>query len=44
MLIEDDNRGDALGQWVAVDSNGNAIVVWAQSDGTRLNIWSNRFE
>ena len=42
-LIETDNSGDATGPQVAVDSSGNAVVVWSQTDGTRWNIWSNRY-
>ena len=41
--IETDNAGDATVPWVAVDSAGNALVVWQQSDGTRTNIWANRY-
>jgi hypothetical protein len=33
---------DAFPQ-VAVDPSGNAIAVWQQSDGTRVNIWANRY-
>ena len=40
-LIEADNAGDARYPQVAVDSSGNAVAVWQQSDGTRYNIWSN---
>jgi uncharacterized membrane-anchored protein len=40
-LIETDNAGDARNPQVAVDSSGNAVAVWEQSDGTRYNIWSN---
>jgi hypothetical protein len=29
---------------VAIDGGGNALAVWDQSDGTRANIWSNRFK
>jgi hypothetical protein len=29
---------------LAVDAAGNALVIWTQNDGTRYNIWSNRFE
>jgi hypothetical protein len=29
---------------VAMDDNGNAIAVWSQSDGTRNNIWANRYK
>lgn len=43
VLVEINNAGSASSPRVAVDANGNAIVVWAQSDGARLNIWSNRF-
>jgi hypothetical protein len=27
---------------VAVDPQGNAVVVWRQWDGTRTDIWANR--
>jgi hypothetical protein len=37
------HEGDALNPQVAVDGVGNAVVVWQQSDGTRYNIWSNRY-
>jgi uncharacterized membrane-anchored protein len=43
-LIETDNISDAYQPWVAINSSGNAIVVWCQSDGTRYNIWANRFK
>ncbi len=42
-LIETDDSGDARYPQVAMDDNGNAVVVWQQSDGTRYNIWSNRY-
>ncbi len=42
-LIESDDRGDAEAPKVAVDSDGHAIAVWHQSDGTWFNIWANRF-
>ena len=42
-LIETDNAGSALDPQIAFDSSGNAIAVWYQSDGTRYNIWANRF-
>ena len=41
--IETDDAGNAVRAQVAVDSNGNAVAVWTQSDGTRFNIWANRF-
>ncbi len=42
-LIETDNAGFAGSPQVAVDPNGNAVAVWSQSDGTRSDIWANRF-
>ena len=42
-LIESDDSGPASGQQVAVDSSGNAMAVWEQFDGTRINIWANRY-
>jgi len=42
-LIETDD-GHADSPQIAVDSLGNAIAVWEQYDGTRDNIWANRFE
>ncbi|MBT0665421.1 hypothetical protein KI809_14025 [Geobacter pelophilus] len=43
VLIESDNAGDASYPQVAIDASGNALAVWQQSDGTRYNIWSNRY-
>jgi len=43
VLIETDNAGGAFDPQVATDGSGNAIVVWRQNDGTRDNIWSNRY-
>ena len=42
-LIETDNLGDALDSEIAIDANGNALAVWFQFDGTRNNVWSNRY-
>ena len=42
-LIETDNLGTAVNPQIAFDASGNAIAVWQQSDGTRFNIWANRF-
>jgi hypothetical protein len=42
-LIETNNGGSASSPEVAFDSSGNAIAVWRQTDGTRYNIWANRF-
>ncbi|MFK5913636.1 MAG: Ig-like domain-containing protein [Woeseiaceae bacterium] len=43
-LIETDNAGSASTPQIAFDSSGNAMAVWRQSDGTRNNIWANRFK
>jgi hypothetical protein len=43
-LIETDNTGNAFRSQIAFDSSGNAIAVWYQYDGTRNNIWANRFD
>ncbi len=42
-LIETDNTGDAGSQHVSMNASGDAIAVWRQSDGTRLNAWANRY-
>ncbi|MBV1913759.1 MAG: hypothetical protein KUG72_00130 [Pseudomonadales bacterium] len=43
-LIETDNAGNVSGPQIAFDASGNAHAVWAQHDGTRNNIWANRFD
>ena len=43
VLIETNNGGDADFPQLALDSAGNALVVWEQSDSTRRNIWVNRY-
>jgi hypothetical protein len=43
VVIETDNAGHAAESQIAFDASGNALVVWKQSDGTRNNIWSNRY-
>lgn len=43
-LIETNNAGDANEPQLALGANGNALAVWYQSDGTRTNVWSNRFQ
>ena len=42
-LIETDNSGNANKPQITIDTNGNAMAVWFQSDGTRDNIWANRY-
>lgn len=43
-LIETDNLGHAYNPQIAMDASGNALAVWYQHDGTRYNIWANRFD
>ena len=43
VLIETDNTNSARNPHVAFDGSGNAIAVWAQSDGLRDNIMANRY-
>ena len=43
-LIETEDLGDAERPQLAVDPDGNAIAVWYQDDGMRLNVWANRLE
>ena len=42
-VIETGTRGAGNLQ-VAADRLGNAVVVWEQFDGTRVNIYANRFD
>lgn len=41
-LIES-NAGNADRADIAFDDAGNAIAVWPQHDGTRFNMWANRY-
>lgn len=41
--IQSDSTGDGMRPDVAVTSDGNAVAVWGQSDGTRAVVWANRF-
>jgi hypothetical protein len=41
-LIEHDDTGRAADPRVALNSSGEGMVVWQQSDGTRFNIWARR--
>jgi Bacterial Ig-like domain len=43
VMIESPPAGDAAEPWVDIDSHGNALTVWAQSDGTHTAIWANRY-
>ena len=37
------NAGGAVNADIAMDRAGNAAAVWQQNDGTRSNIWTNRY-
>lgn len=41
--IDSSDEDAALDPKIAVDSNGNALAVWSQSDDARHSIWSNRY-
>jgi len=42
--VETDDSGNAFFPQVAADAEGNAIAVWQQqTDGTRFDVWSNRY-
>jgi len=42
-IIETDNNGNAFSPQIVMDKQGNGIAIWSQSDGTRDNIWANRY-
>lgn len=42
-LLDSEEAGDVYNPVVAIDANGNAMVVWAQFDGSWNNIWANRY-
>lgn len=42
-LIENNDIEDARAPQVAIDGSGNVIAVWHQDNGTRTNIWANRY-
>jgi hypothetical protein len=41
--LDSDDTASANRLAVAVDAAGNAAAAWTHSDGTRTNVWSNRF-
>ncbi len=43
VTIETDNNGNATRPQVAFDANGNALAVWAQSNGVVTHVWANRY-
>jgi Big-like domain-containing protein len=43
IMIETAQAADASEPWVDIDSHGNALAVWTQSDGTHTTTWANRY-
>ena len=43
VLIESDDAGNVRNPQVAIDDSGNAVAIWDEFDGTRYNIWTNRY-
>ena len=43
VLVETNDAGSASDPQIALDASGNAMAVWGQYDGTRDNIWVNRY-
>lgn len=42
-LVEIDDAGDTQESQVVLNARGDGLAVWSQSDGTRFNIWANRY-
>ncbi|MBU1158607.1 MAG: hypothetical protein KKE24_04635 [Candidatus Thermoplasmatota archaeon] len=42
-LVETEDLRSAHDPQIAIDGSGNAVAVWGQYDGTRVNIHSNRY-
>lgn len=43
-LIENESMGDAYDPTLALKSNGDAVAVWHQYDGTMYSIYANRYD
>lgn len=43
-VIIDNDTTSSTGPRIGLDEQGNALVVWSQSDGSATRIWSNRYE
>ncbi|MCA8960854.1 MAG: hypothetical protein KDC38_10090, partial [Planctomycetes bacterium] len=41
--IDNEDLGDVSSPVAVVDAAGSVTAAWAQSDGTRTNVWANRF-
>lgn len=40
----DTESGDAFNPSIAINASGTVQAIWRQNDGTRYNVWANRFE
>lgn len=40
--LQSDFAFGSIDPQIAIEPNGNAIAVWAQSDGVRFHVWTNR--
>ena len=43
LSIGTDNGGDVQNPQVVMDSRGNAVAVWSQSNGSRYDVYANRY-
>jgi len=41
--VQSDEGGSAADQRISFDAAGNAVAIWAQSNGVHTSIWANRF-
>jgi hypothetical protein len=40
----DGESGDTFNPFIAINGSGTVQAIWRQYDGTRYNVWANRFE
>lgn len=43
-LIDDPETMESAGPYIVVDSNGNAMAIWSQSDGSHSTVMARRYE
>lgn len=41
--IETEDLGTAFSATLNIDTGGNVVAIWTQNDGTRDNLWANRY-
>jgi hypothetical protein len=42
--VEEGTLGNSIGAQLALDANGNALFIWGQVSGLRLQVWSNGWD